>query len=465
MKKILFVWLSSLILFAGCSGDDDAASRSLQWFDPLNLTDYISVDGEDAENAEVAIAANGDSVIVWIASDGNFYQVYKSEYRNGTWTHPSSLSDNISPDGVDTSGAQVAMAPNGDTIIVWTSGDGFNDQIYKSEYRNGSWTHPTSSTDNISPDGENAGQASVAMSSNGEAIIVWNQVDGVRAQVFKSEYRNGSWVHPTNIADNISVDNRDAENVNVSMDSSGNTIIVWNQTDSSFVNQIYKSEFRGSTWTHPVDLDDNISSANLDAFNPKVAMDNTGAAIIVWYQNQDVSFNYHVFKSEYRNGAWVHPTNSADHISIEGFNSNRPYMTMSANGQAVIVWSQFDGSQERIFMSEMRDGTWVHPTSITDYISPGTSSAADPRVAMNSTGETLIVWEQYDGLSVDQTFKSEYRNGSWIHPTDLTDFISPAGEDVDNPKVAISSNGQAVIVWEQETGTLLPEHIFKSEYR
>ena len=97
---------------------------------------------------------NGNAIIVWYQSDGSDYQVFKSEYRDGSWTNPANLNDNISPDLGDATHPKVAMDDNGNAIIVWYQNDGSNSQIYKSEYRDGSWTNPANLSDNISPDGQ-----------------------------------------------------------------------------------------------------------------------------------------------------------------------------------------------------------------------------------------------------------------------------------------------------------------------
>ncbi len=109
---------------------------------------------------------------------------------NKTWTNPASLTDNISPDGQDAAYPQVAMDDNGNAVIVWDQSDGINSQIFKSEYRNGAWTNPALLTDNISQDGQSADSPQVAMDNNGNAVIVWQQYDGNgNNQIFKSEYR------------------------------------------------------------------------------------------------------------------------------------------------------------------------------------------------------------------------------------------------------------------------------------
>ncbi len=430
------------------------------WTHPSSLSDNISPDGQNAYTPQVAMDDNGNAVIVWRQFDGsNNRQIFKSEYRSGTWTHPSSLSDNISPDGQDASIPQVAMDDNGNAIIVWSQSDGSNYQIFKSEYRSGTWTHPSSLTDNISPDGQDASTPQVAMDDNGNAVIVWYQSDGSNYQIFKSEYRSGSWTHPASLSDNISPDGQNASLPQVAMDDNGNAIIVWSQYDGSNY-QIFKSEYRSGTWTHPASLSDNISPDGQNASLPQVAMDDNGNAIIVWYQSD--GSNSQIFKSEYRSGAWTHPASLSDNISPDGQDAYAQQVAMDDNGNAIIVWRQSDGSNSQIFKSEYRSGTWTHPASLSDNISPDGQYASLPRVAMDDNGNAVVVWYQSDG-SNSQIFKSEYRAGSWAHPASLTDNISPDGQNASVPQVAMDDNGNAVIVWSQSDGSNL--QIFKSEYR
>ena len=83
----------------------------------------------------------------------------------------------------------MALSDNGDAVIVWQQSDGANGQVYRSEYRNGSWSDPTGLLDNISPDGQDAFIPQVALSDNGDAVIVWIQFDGTNNQIFRSEFR------------------------------------------------------------------------------------------------------------------------------------------------------------------------------------------------------------------------------------------------------------------------------------
>jgi len=263
------------------------------WHHPASLSDNISPDGNDTETySQVAMDNNGNAIIVWAqyVNGGSFSQIFKSEYRNGVWTNPASLSDYINPDG-NAHSPKVAMDNNGNAIIVWRQHDGANYQLLKSEYRGGIWHHPASLSNKISPDGAAAGSPEIAMDNNGNAIIVWEQ----NSKIFKSEYRNGAWTQPASLSDYINP-NATAYSPKVTMDNNGNTIIVWQQSGG-----IYKSEYRNDVWHHPASLSDKISPDETSTRSPKVTMDNNGNAIIVWEQyDSAITTRFQIFKSEYR---------------------------------------------------------------------------------------------------------------------------------------------------------------------
>lgn len=433
------------------------------WHHPLGLSDNISIDGEDATHPSVAADAAGNIIIVWYQYDASGYlQIFKSEYRNGLWSHPASLSDNISPDNQNAYNPRVAMDSSGNAIVAWLQYSGANWQIFKSEYRNGVWTHPSSVTDNISPDGQDAWSPRAAIDDNGNAIIVWRQSDGSKYQIFKSEYRSGAWTYPSGLSDNISPDNQHAYNPRVAMDNNGNAMITWYQSDGSS-NQIFKSEYRSGAWTHPSSLADNISPDGQNAWDPQVAMDNNNNAIITWWQYS--GSNFKIYKSEYRSGTWTHPSGLTDNISPGNQDAVTPQVAMDSGGNALITWHQSDGTYSRIYKSEYRSSVWTHPWGGSDNISPDGQNAFSPQAVMNDNGNALIIWRQSDG-SASQIFKSEYRSGSWTHPLSLSDHISPSGQNADYPQAAMSGNDAAVIAWQQYDGEATPVwQIFKSEYR
>lgn len=183
------------ILLAGPLEADDVAGLKASF---MTTGKEVGVGGVAQESGVTANSFAGPLAYRVTAEDGS-----TRDYRVcvAYWKHPSGLSDNISPGG-DAGNNQVAMDDNGNALIVWEQSDGGKLQIYKSEYRDGEWTHPEDVTENINPDGPDAADnpqvadegdvgvsPQVAMDTLGNALIVWPQYDGSKTQIFKSEYR------------------------------------------------------------------------------------------------------------------------------------------------------------------------------------------------------------------------------------------------------------------------------------
>jgi mRNA-degrading endonuclease HigB of HigAB toxin-antitoxin module len=306
------------------------------------LSNHISVSGQAASSSRVPLVAmddNGNAIICWTQSDGSFDQLYKSEYRNGSWVHPTSLSNDFTDASDNVDDSDLVMDDDGNALIAWVGPGGGNNQIFKAEYRNGSWTYPSSESDNVSPDTQGAAHPAVAMDNNGNAIITWDQKDDPsgKTQIFKSEYRNSSWTNPSGLSDNISPDGQNASSPQVGMDDLGNAIIAWKQATTT-KEKVFRSTYRNSTWTNPSSLSDFISFSDSDGANVQLAMDTLGNAILLWEQNDGVALRNYVSEFRISTGQWVNPSSISDSFSGNGAQGNASRVSMNNLGDGIVVW-------------------------------------------------------------------------------------------------------------------------------
>ncbi|MCI5072582.1 hypothetical protein MRY82_06555 [bacterium] len=398
------------------------------------------------------------------------------EEESGMWTHPSSATDYISIEGPSyfVSDHQVVMNSSGETLIVWRQYDGLRRNIYMSQYRNGLWTHPQNITDYLDLlSTYNVDDVHVALDDAGDAIIIWSHYNGTEDNYYKAEYRNGVWSFPADLNDYFNPSGTGVSDADLAMDNNGNAIIAWTQ-DDGLVDRVYKSEYRNGSWMHPANLMDAISPVDTDVDEgPMLDMNDSGEIVIAWLQ-EDLSSDLAVYFSEYRNGSWDHPAiNEAISPDLEDvLEEDYLRVALSDNGEAIIAWIQDNDVDDHLFFSEYRNGSWNHP-SAGDYISLDDYNAERIELDMDAQGNTIIVWEQSspDG---DSVFLSHYQNGAWTHPVDENDAINPGWIDpfysgIDTPNVAMDSEGNAVVAWEQNSDINDPQEeptnqIFFSEY-
>ncbi len=445
------------------------------WSVPASASDHINPDDATATDVDMLDAAmngsTGNAVVVWNQGGmGPDWWILTSNYRDGAWDNPTAADDDISPAGDYAGYARVAVNEQGDTLIVWEQQIGGEWRVFKSEYRDGAWTHPADGDDCISPKGTHADYPRVAIDDDGNAIVVWEQYDGGTNRIMMSEYRNGAWTHPASTDDAISVAGEETGEANVAMDDNGNAIVIWLQEDGGGDDVLVKSEYRDGTWTHPSDLSDRVSPAGSYVVDRgELAMGYNGDAIIAWYQGNS-SGNDQVFVSEYRGGAWTRPSGIDDNISPDGQDAQVPRVAMDANGNAIVVWSQDDGAAvnpaKQIYKSEYRGGAWTHPTLADAISNPGTD-AEEPDVAMDPNGSAIIAWHQEDATPEQMVYKSEYRKGAWTHPAGPGNHVSPSGTNTTyypmTVRVAMDPNGDALIAWLQYDGA--HNMVYVAEFR
>ena len=140
-------------------------------------------------------------------------------------------------------------------------------------------------------------------------------------------------------------------------------------------------------------------------------------------------------------GAWSIP----ETISQTGYNTEQISVAVDPNGNTVAVWQASDGSNQRIqSASKPFGGTW----SAFEFISETNQDADSPQVVIDPNGNAVAVWHAFDGFAPFIKASSKTLTGSWTSPATIYTFLNPIGV----PHVAMDANGNALVVWETDTG-------------
>ncbi len=437
-----------------------------EWLHPQTLDDRLSLAGKNATSPVVAMDDHGNALVAWIQADGQHQRLYKSEYRENKWHKPSSSMEAISPVGSDAKQPHVAMAANGDMVIVWEQKVGNKNYLMMADKRAGVWRIPGSTVEHISLGETYAWQADVAMDIQGNTIIVWDQTapSGLQA-VFKSEYRNGVWRHPSSEKDFISpliVPGGDAISARVALNNQGEAVIVWQQAKDNR-ERIFKSEYRKGTWVHPRDGNDYISPIDKgvggSAYRPIPSLSDAGRALIVW--EQDHEHTKRIYLSEYNQGAWKHPMSMTEAISPVGIKAEVNSVAMDSKGNARIVWATKVERRQYLFVSELRDGKWKHPGQKDFLVGPGSEwqFLVHGVVVQLESGKALLARMQSGDDNISRLWLTEYDNGLWYQPGVN---ISVEKKPVFDMVAAASKDGSLLVVWVQSDGAV--GQIYKSQF-
>ena len=125
-----------------------------------------------------------------------------------------------------------------------------------------------------------------------------------------------------------------------------------------------------------------------------------------------------------------------------------PRIVHSARGDTVAVWEQFDGSGFRIWGNrKMPGGSWGRAAMIDGG---ATGNAYNPQLVINTRGTAMAVWVQtHDAAKTCDIWSRRYDPlAGWSAPVRIESGEGPAS----SPQIAIDDQGNAAAVWQQSDG-------------
>ncbi len=184
------------------------------------------------------------------------------------------------------------------------------------------------------------------------------------------------------------------------------------------------------------------------AHRPSIAADAQGNAIAVWMQHDGTRHN--IWANRYASGgAWGTP----QLIESGDGNAEHPVIAVDGAGNATAIWSQHDGSAMSIRSASYTGGTW----GADEPVESDAGNASAPHLGMDASGNALAVWVWQDGGQ--RRIRANRRvGGTWQTQTSIDGAIGLA----DAPQVAVLPSGFALAVWIQAEGGR--QHIYHNAF-
>jgi hypothetical protein len=220
----------------------------------------------------------------------------------------------------------------------------------------------------------------------------------------------------------------------VTVDATGDAVVVWTVTYSEFSEVVQASIRLGSTgtWAPPVQ----ISPAGEWGELAEVAFDDAGNLTAVW-----ANITHHqVQASTYSTSsqAWSEPQT----ISTGEMRSG-PLLAVAPNGRAVVAWSVDVGNGNNVVRASVRPsraGAWL---SEHDLSAPDGYAAVDD-MATDPSGQTIVMWDRFLATT-DYIEVATLPAGS--QEWSPAEALNRAGTSGHNGQVAFDGEGNAVAAW------------------
>ena len=380
-----------------------------------------------AGDPQVAADNAGNAVAVWAQADGlSATHISANRYVAGNgWLTPI----RIDSDSNAAASPQLDVDDSGNAVVVWVQ----NNSIWAARYTVGvGWGAATIISSGVT---SVATAPQIAVDTNGDAVAVWQQLDGIQ-NIWANHYLAGwGWGTATTISDGAG----NATVPQVATDTSGNAVAVWAQSDGSSDNIMANRYLVGSGWGTAT----SISSGGTSVAAPQISVDASGNAVAVWQQldtTQNIWANRYSAATGW-DGATLIEHNDAGPATY-------PQVASDASGNATAIWSQSDGMRYNIMANRYTAGSGWGTAAI--IVSDNSGDASLPQIAVGANGNAVAVWQQSDGTRTNIWSNRYSSGGNWdtatLIETDNTGAASLA-------QITVGGNDQAAAVWQQSDGT------------
>ncbi len=346
----------------------------------------------------------------------------------------------------------------------------------------------------------------LAGSRGGNAAVVWLQFDGVRNNVWANTYdRATGW------QTDQPIEHQDGEawTPQVAINPSGTrAMAVWSQLDDSMIANVWANR-HVTGWRSEgtiLDLDN-----GWHAYGPQVALYESGAAKVVWYEQFRVQFR--IWANRFTPS--VDPLQTkwwgAERIETGTDAADQPVITGYEGAGTTAAWREADGlghpnvwasrydpvgidwetaapigradallvEDLRLLVDEGRNvmaiwhqvdgadnGVWANRYAVgsgwgdAEALEADTGVPPTPEVAMDPAGNAVVVWSHWDDSTSTQNImaKRYEQRGGW----QAAQAIDDGARASSNPHVAVDPAGNAMAIWQQQDG--LSHNIWSRHY-
>jgi hypothetical protein len=279
----------------------------------------------------------------------------------------------------------------------------------------------------------------VASDGAGHSIVVWQASDGSSDGVFAQLYDGFAMPLGTEFRVNASTSGEQVKPDVVYL-STGDIVVVW-QDGSGSLKKI--RGLRLDDTAMPLGSEFQISSWG-SASEPAVGADGDGNFVVAWAAASNRSASGHVPYA--RTFADDGSANGSEETFGDVAGDFAPAVGVLPSGDFLVVWVDDDDDVR----GQELDG-FAMPTGAEFQINAATTGTnAHPAAAVDSEGNTVVVWERVDGSTrqviarqVGQGFAMPLGAEYQINTTGLSTALAA------DPDVAFDANGDAIVSWQR----------------
>lgn len=348
---------------------------------------------------------------------------------------------------------------DGEVIIAWIDRRNDSGDIYAQ--RLNSYGVPLWTENGVPVCTQDSLQLSVGIVSDGAggAILAWDDNRSGEWDIYAQRIDGDGT--PLWTADGVVVSQADSTQMSpvIAADAAGGAIIAWRDTRAD-TTDIYAQRVDESgvpLWTAD---GESVCIAPGYQFEPEIAPDGAGGAIIVWndYRNGSFSDLYAQRVDADGNMLWTH---NGEPLAIESGSQYKTSIAPDGEGGAVFAWEDSRGARSLIYGQKFDDtGTalWtVNGIALGSVIAGDDSTQMNPVALPDGEGGAFVFWQDFwedilpdDHYDIYGQRVSAAGALSWLEGSRFGKAIATGAFDKSYPAVVEDGLGGVIITWQDE---------------
>ena len=231
--------------------------------------------------------------------------------------------------------------------------------------------------------------------------------------------------------------------VRLAVDSGGGVTAAWQGYDfDAFQYDLWANHYTPGIGWGTAEL---IETSDGDAHNVQLAVDANGHVTTVWHQYDTSLRHYDLWANRYTPGIGWGTAELIETSQTDG--TGGVQLAVDANGHVTAVWAQGAPSRTDLWWNRYTPGTGWGAAQMLEY---GASSGGtgNPRVAIDSSGNVILVWSKSVPGSRDLWSKRYTFGVGWGAAEPVEDMVGTSYQS----ELVADANGNATVVWVQFTG-------------
>ncbi len=416
----------------------------------------LSAAGQNSEAPQVAVAPSGETTVVWAQEVGStlVIQVRTRPAGSSTFGAVGNLAVARVGSGGTAGAPQVAVTPEGDTTVVWSSYLATNYAVEARTRPAGSDTFGPAETVVSTPNWGQISQVQLAVAATGETTVVWTQRPSAGISVppevmARTRPAGRNDFDPSLPAQRISAAGDDANNPKVAMAPGGETTVVWDLIVPTSPGALPQNKVQSAT--QPAGSNtfggiQDLSDTSNGGTAPQIAVAPSGETTVIWTRTVEPSPRREYIQARTR-PAGSNTFGGVENLSPTDGNANRSRVAVAPDGATTAVWAQSVGSSIAVQARTRPAGSSAFgTTSSLGQI----DSQSVPEAASAPDGAITVVWgrtAQSGPCSfVIQAATQPGRANTFGAAEDLS-ASGGVAPDQPLPRLAVAPNGAVTVVW------------------